>query len=757
MSRRLVAVAIAAGAAAACGRQPPAETAKQGAGVDPRQTQAPADELLNYTALMERLRALEASPRVQLVSIGKSGEGRDIPMVVITEPPVDVERLAASARRLAVQDVAGDRLSNLSLRGMDVGAALAGTRLPVMLAGASWGHEAAQVEGLLLAAEQLVADSRPQTTAALGKVVALIIPLMNPDGRERSIAEWRATPLSTGASGIGNANGFMLNRDFIHDTQPESHAIIAASMKWRPVVALDMHEDMFTLGVGIPEVAFVPPFMPGLDVEEEPVTRAAIAKVGDAVARRWRDAGYRVAYDAAGSRQFAPMPAAGSGQLNPVAGSSGRLEFLWSIHGGAGLITESGRTPGSQPWKDRVNQKTLAALAAIDVVAGDPAFFATAMHDRLAAAGRAGLDGGEFVVIPEDQPRGADVEELRRLLAVHDVRVYASRAMKADVVPLGQGESAFIRHALLAERSKLNDLPSALGVRILRGKDLDAAAQAKWRQAVLEPRPSSGAADAWPAKPTRTLKVGVYRGQGLDGPGPGELVFVLRWLGFEPIPLTADDVKAGRWQDVGAVVIADGDPGEIVNGDDPQAPGRRAPWQPAGPRSGLGSEGLDAISSFVRGGGRLIALGRSTALAGEPHLKLARLRLASGNEARPGIGQVSIRPSASAAWLFDGVARDSAGTSRAFLWAPPGAGAPYLFSMEDTGQTAAAIVSAITTAADLSFVDPAMLDAAKAWTAIGVVPAERGTVVLFSIAPTFRAQWRSTFPLLANAIAGKTR
>ena len=108
---------------------------------------------------------------------------------------------------------------------------------------------------------------------------------------------------------------------------------------------------------------------------------------------------------------------------------------------------------------------------------------------------RAGLDGGEFVVIPDDQPRGADVEELRRLLAVHDVRVYASRAMNADVVPLGQGESAFIRHALLAERSKLNDLPSALGVRILRGKDLDAASQAKWRQAVLEPRPSSGAAD----------------------------------------------------------------------------------------------------------------------------------------------------------------------------------------------------------------------------------------------------------------------
>ena len=36
-----------------------------------------------------------------------------------------------------------------------------------------------------------------------------------------------------------------------------------------------------------------------------------------------------------------PLPPPGSGDINPIAGSSGRLEFLWNIHAVAGLITES--------------------------------------------------------------------------------------------------------------------------------------------------------------------------------------------------------------------------------------------------------------------------------------------------------------------------------------------------------------------------------------------------------------------------------
>ena len=118
------------------------------------------------------------------------------------------------------------------------------------------------------------------------------------------------------------------------------------------------------------------------------------------------------------------MPAPGTGQLNPVAGSSGRLKFLWTIHGIVGLITESGRTPGSQSWGDRVTQKSSRPWSP-----SRPSATSRVFERRLRSAvtaARAGLEKGEFLVIPHAQPRGADLAELRRLLAVHTVDVFAA-------------------------------------------------------------------------------------------------------------------------------------------------------------------------------------------------------------------------------------------------------------------------------------------------------------------------------------------
>src|SRR5262249_36024635 len=145
-------------------------------------------------------------------------------------------------------------------------AVLASTRLPIMFAGASWGHEASQVEGLLAAAEYFATDRSPATERALKRLVLLIVPLMNPDGRDRAIAEWRRSPLSAGDDGAGNESGLLLNRDFIHQTQPETQAVLKVTREWRPVVGIDLHEDVSRLGLGIPEVAFTPPYMPGFDV-----------------------------------------------------------------------------------------------------------------------------------------------------------------------------------------------------------------------------------------------------------------------------------------------------------------------------------------------------------------------------------------------------------------------------------------------------------------------------------------------------------
>ncbi len=709
--------------------------------VPPASTQPPAAALLDSAAVVRAAERLTSSGRVSVTTIGRSADGRPIPLIAITAPGGSMAEWQRRARRLAGPTVRYTTLASRSVDDPPLDEALPGARLPVVLAGASWGHEAAQVEGLLAAAEYLATDQSPQTARILSRVVALIVPLMNPDGRDRAIAEWKRTPLSNGDSGVGNGNGFMLNRDFVHQTQPETRALLDVVRQWRPFVGIDMHEDVNSLGLSVPEVAFVPPYMPGFDVEEEPRMRAAITRVGDAIAARWRGAGHAIVHDPAGDRRWVPLPARGTG-INPVAGSSGRLEFLFNIHSVVGLITESARTPGTQTWAARVEQKKLAALATLEAVATDPAFFADTVRARRSGAAASST---EFVAIPHAQRAGADRDELIRLLRAHDVLVYRAQDVPYDVVPLDQAEGPFIRHAVLAERSKLNDLPSALGVQISRSEDLDPAIRGRLRQAALElydPSPLK-----WPQAAVRA-SVAVYAGQGVDRASAGEIAFVLRMAGLSPIALDEADVRAGNFRGATAVVFGDGSPREIVGGWDHASRTRSKPWQPAEPSRGIAREGVEALARFVREGGRVIAIGRSAGIVAPSLVGVTRPPLA------PGIGEVRLEIAAAGQRLFGGVPI-AGGQARAFLYAPPGSTeGGYLLKPSTPSQVLAWYAGADDRPAEESFVDTAPLARTAGYAAIVAAQAGKGRVVLFGFSPIFRAQWRSTFPLLFNAVAG---
>jgi hypothetical protein len=730
--------------AAACIMRAEADTR-----VAPSATQAPAAALLDSAAVVRAAERLgKISDRVHVVTIGTSAGGRPIPMIIVTAPGESADEWQRRARRISGPSVRFNTIVRREVDAASIDDLLPTTRLPLLFAGASWGHEAAQVEGLLAAADHFAADMSPQTDELLHRIVLLIVPVMNPDGRDRAIAEWARTPLSNGDAAVANQNGFMLNRDFIHQTQPESRAILAVTREWRPVVGIDLHEDVNRLGVAMPDVAFVPPYMPGFDVEEEPALRKAIVRVGDAIAARWRAAGYTIVHDPNGDRRWVPMPPRGSGELNPVAGSSGRLDFLWNIHSIVGLITESARTPGTQRWEDRVAQKKLAVVATAEAVAADPKFFASTAYANRAAAASSG--GHDFIAIAHAQQPGADRAELLRLLREHDVLVYRAANQSYDVVPFAQPEAPFVRHALLAERSKLNDLPAALGVQIRRSSELPRGTKDALSTAALTlyDRPPQ----TWPKHPAaaradRRPRVAVYSGQGIDRAAAGELTFVLKAAGLSAIELSADDVRRGAFQNATVVIVGDGAPKEIVDGWDLSVATRRAPWQPAEPSRGIGREGETALASYVRAGGRIITLGRSVGLA-IPSLVPGTLPAV-----RPGIGEVRLEVTTAGQGLFAGVPRE-ADIAHAFLSAPPGGpDGGYLLAASAPVQVLAWYAGADDRPAEQSFADVAPLARSSNHAAIIAADIGTGRLVAFGFSPVFRAQWRATFPLLFNALA----
>jgi hypothetical protein len=715
-----------------------------GTKVAPESTQAPADQLLDSAGVNRAAARLAAeSNRVTVLTIGRSAGGRPIQMLAITAAGGSLDEWRRRARRLAGAEVTYDSLARRSVDDPPLERILPETRVPVIFAGASWGHEAAHVEGLLAAAEHLASDTSPATERVLSRLVVLIVPLMNPDGRDRALAEWKRTPLSNGDAAVGNDDGFMLNRDFIHQTQPESHAMLAVTREWRPVVGIDLHEDVNRLGLEVPAVAFVPPFMPGFDVEEEPVTRRAIIALGGAIAARWRTAGYAVAHDPEGDREWVPLPSRGSGALNPVAGSSGRLEFLWTIHGITGLITESARTPGTQTWAARTDQKKLAALAAADAVAADPAFFARAVRARRQIT--AG-DTTSFIVVPHQQAPGADRSEFVRLLREHDVAIYQVRGQPYDVIPIDQPEAAFVRHAVLAERSKLNDLTSAFGIRVQRSGDLPPALRRLLLDSkvdLYDTRPI-----AWPHS-GKQVRVAVYTGQGVDRAASGELLFVLRQAGLTPSALDQDQVRAGSFGNAEAVVFGDGAPHEILSGWDVSVPTRRAPWQPADASRGIGAEGLAALHRFVQHGGRIVSIGRSAGLLAPGLVDVTLPAM------RPGIGEVRLEVTPAGRALFaDSPLVD--GSARAFISAPPGgADGGYLLRPGAGSEVLAWYAGAVDRPAEQSFADLNGLARGSGHAAVVSAAIGKGRAFLFGFSPVFRGQWRATFPLLFRAIGDR--
>jgi hypothetical protein len=183
-----------------------------------------------YHDIPPALRALQESDRISVEVIGQSVLGRDLHLVVATDPMSDAEW--DEWQRLS--DLRFDD-PNRALAEFDAGG-YDDWRTPLLINNNIHGNEWEGTDASLRVLEELAFSNDPAVIEQLNSHVIAFIVTHNPDGR---VAGVRA-----------NANGFDMNRDYITGSQPEVRAVRQQIVRYSPMTMLDIHGYVWDNNVG---------------------------------------------------------------------------------------------------------------------------------------------------------------------------------------------------------------------------------------------------------------------------------------------------------------------------------------------------------------------------------------------------------------------------------------------------------------------------------------------------------------------------
>ena len=180
------------------------------------QTRAEASGFLEtsrYEDVMRFIDTLRATSKdVHVLSMGKTSQGRDIPLVVLSRPLV---RTPAEAKRRQVPIV--------------------------YLQGNIHGGEVEGKEALLSLLRDL---SRNRYLNVVDSIIIVAAPVYNADGNEAFGPQEQNRGEQNGPATVGqraNAQGLDLNRDYIKAEAPETRAALEFFNAWEPDVLVDLH------------------------------------------------------------------------------------------------------------------------------------------------------------------------------------------------------------------------------------------------------------------------------------------------------------------------------------------------------------------------------------------------------------------------------------------------------------------------------------------------------------------------------------
>src|SRR6516164_3996685 len=202
-------------------------------------------ELVNSATAYAYGRALAgSSPRVRLFTIGRSEEGRDIVLLAIADEAGirDLDRLKAATAALAdprrTDEATAEQL-------------IASARPIYYFNAGLHSDESGSTESVLELAYRLAVSEQPMIRRIRERVVVLINPASNPDGRDKQV-EWfykylkgktdQAT-LPRQAPPYWSHYAFVdINRDAHQQVHETTKAVFRMFFGWHPQVIHDMHE-----------------------------------------------------------------------------------------------------------------------------------------------------------------------------------------------------------------------------------------------------------------------------------------------------------------------------------------------------------------------------------------------------------------------------------------------------------------------------------------------------------------------------------
>jgi hypothetical protein len=200
---------------------------------------------LSYVADINRyFRALDAaSPRVTLVSLGMSDEGREMLLAAIADE--------ATIGRLDEYRTMLGRLADPRGLTPDEKARLLGSSKPIYwLTGSIHSPEIGSPEMLMELAYRLAVDESEFVRSIRSGVITLITPVTEVDGRDRMVDVNKLTrQLKLGPQGVsliywGKYTAHDNNRDGMVLSQKLTQNVMKGFLHWKPVVFHDLHESV---------------------------------------------------------------------------------------------------------------------------------------------------------------------------------------------------------------------------------------------------------------------------------------------------------------------------------------------------------------------------------------------------------------------------------------------------------------------------------------------------------------------------------